>query len=63
MLIDNSGTEPELIAEGRKGALQQVQNLDKWSVINKLVENDTEIKDKVLKGGKLATRIRKLVKA
>jgi predicted ABC-type ATPase len=41
MLIDNSGAEPELIAEGRHGALEQVQNLDKWSTINKLVENDT----------------------
>ena len=41
MLIDNSQTKPELIAEGRPGASHQVQNPEKWSTINKLVENDT----------------------
>ncbi len=41
MLIDNSKTEPELIAEGRQLELQ-VQHLIKWAIINKLVENDTD---------------------
>ncbi len=36
MLIDNSKTEPELIAEGRIEEQQQVQNLEKWEIINKL---------------------------
>ena len=40
MLIDNSKTEPELIAEGQESELYQVHNFNKWSVINKLVEND-----------------------
>lgn len=40
LLIDNSKMEPELIAEGRRKE-QQVQNLEKWNIINKIVENDT----------------------
>ena len=36
MLIDNSQTDPKLIAEGRQSELHQVQNLDKWTLINKL---------------------------
>lgn len=41
MLIDNSKTEPELIAEGRMQERQQVENLVKWEIINKILENDT----------------------
>ena len=41
MLIDNSKTEPELIAEGRTHERQQIQNLEKWEIINKILENDT----------------------
>lgn len=41
MLIDNSKTEPELIAEGRQSELQ-VQNPIKWAIINKLFEDDTD---------------------
>lgn len=40
MLIDNSKTEPELIAEGRMEEQMQVQNLEKWEIINKL-KNDS----------------------
>ncbi|MGI8633951.1 MAG: zeta toxin family protein [Segetibacter sp.] len=39
MLIDNSNTEPQLIAEGRIEEQQQVQKLEKWEIINKL-KND-----------------------
>lgn len=42
MLIDNSKTEPELIAEGRNLEQHQVQNLEKWKIILKLIENDTD---------------------
>ncbi|MBE7174397.1 MAG: zeta toxin family protein [Williamsia sp.] len=41
MLIDNSQTEPELIAEGWKLEALQVANEVKWHIINKLVDNDT----------------------
>ena len=41
MLIDNSGTEPELIAEGRSEEKHQVANSEKWIIIKKLVDNDT----------------------
>lgn len=41
MLIDNSGTEPELIAEGRNAEKHQVIDSEKWIIINKLVSNDT----------------------
>ena len=41
MLIDNSGTEPELIAEGRDAVNFEIANSEKWSLINKLVNNDT----------------------
>ena len=36
MLIDNSKTEPELIAEGRIKEQPQVLNMEKWEIINKL---------------------------
>lgn len=41
MLIDNSFTEPELIAEGRTFISLQVTNEEKWHIINKLGKNDT----------------------
>lgn len=41
MLIDNSQTEPQLIAEGRSSEGYQVVDEAKWQTINKLVENDT----------------------
>ena len=41
MLIDNSGTEPELIAEGRNSEEHQIVNTEKWSLIKKLINNDT----------------------
>lgn len=41
MLIDNSGTEPKLIAERKKATFPQVLNPEKWSFINKLAERDT----------------------
>lgn len=41
MLIDNSGTEPELIAEGSGLEKFQMVNSDNWVIINKLVDNDT----------------------
>lgn len=40
MLIDNSKTEPELIADGRIEEQPKVQNPVKWDIINKL-RNDT----------------------
>lgn len=42
MLIDNSQTEPQLIAEGRSSESFQVSNEVKWQLINKLVEDDTD---------------------
>ena len=39
MVIDNSITEPELIAEGWQSDKQNVHNLEKWKIINKLVDN------------------------
>jgi predicted ABC-type ATPase len=39
MLIDNSNTEPELIAEGRIEEQMQVKNLEKWEITKKL-KND-----------------------
>ena len=41
MLIDNSGTEPELIAEGRNPEEYQIVNVEKWTSITKIVNNDT----------------------
>jgi predicted ABC-type ATPase len=41
MLIDNSQTEPELIAEGRSSENYQIANDVKWQLISKLVEDDT----------------------
>ena len=41
MLIDNSKTEPQLIAEGRSSKNYQIANEVKWQLINKLVEDDT----------------------
>ena len=41
MVVDNSKTEPELIAEGIAGVPFQVQNLEKWTIMNKLIENET----------------------
>ena len=40
MLIDNSHTEPALIAEGRSSENYQVANEEKWVSINKLVEDE-----------------------
>lgn len=42
MLIDNSQTEPELIAEGRISEEFQIANDEKWKLINKLVVHDTD---------------------
>ena len=42
MLIDNSETTPELIAEGRNSSENQIVNVEKWSLITKLISNDTE---------------------
>lgn len=41
MLIDNSQTEPQLIAEGRGSKNCQITCEAKWQLINKLVEDDT----------------------
>lgn len=41
MLIDNSGTKPELIAEGRNLLEHQIINAEKWTLIKTLVSNDT----------------------
>ena len=41
MLIDNSQTEPQLIAEGRNSENCQIVNEVKWRLINKIVEDDT----------------------
>lgn len=41
MLIDNSQTEPELIAEGRTSQSIQIQNLVKWKIINNSIKDDT----------------------
>jgi predicted ABC-type ATPase len=41
MMIDNSATQPELIAEGWQSEKQNVHNLDKWEIINKLAEHET----------------------
>ena len=41
MLIDNSGAEPELIAEGRNPEEYQIVNVEKWTLITKIVSNDT----------------------
>ena len=39
MVVDNSKTEPELIAEGRREVMTiQVHNLEKWAIMNKLLE-------------------------
>jgi predicted ABC-type ATPase len=38
ILIDNSGTEPELIAEGRILNRVQITDEKKWKLINKLIE-------------------------
>lgn len=42
MLIDNSGTDPELIAEGKGGGEIHLQNIDKWNFINKQIEDDKD---------------------
>lgn len=42
MLIDNSRTDPELIAEGRYPEGFQIVNKDKWLRINKVIEDDTD---------------------
>ena len=41
MLIDNSEAEPQLIAEGRNPKEYQIVNVEKWTLITKLVSNDT----------------------
>ncbi len=41
MLIDNSQTEPELIAEGWRYERYQLLNVEKWEIINKLFEDET----------------------
>ena len=42
MLIDNSETAPELIAEGRNPEKNQIVNVEKWSLITKLKSNDAD---------------------
>lgn len=41
ILIDNSQTEPHLIAEGKSSENYQIANQIKWQLINKLIEDDT----------------------
>lgn len=41
MLIDNSGTEPELIAEGRSQEKNEIVNGEKWITIHKLIDDET----------------------
>ena len=41
MLIDNSETAPQLIAEGRNPEENQIVNVEKWLLITKLISNDT----------------------
>ena len=40
MLIDNSNKVPNLVAQGKIGEQPQVQNQEKWKIINQLL-NDT----------------------
>lgn len=39
MLIDNSLTQPQLIAEGN-AEFHEVSNDEKWLVINEIIKND-----------------------
>jgi predicted ABC-type ATPase len=39
MVIDNSITEPELIAEGSQSDKQNVHNLEKWKIISKIIDH------------------------
>ncbi len=41
MLVDNSQTQPELIAEGRSSENYQLINKVKWQMIKKITEDDT----------------------
>jgi predicted ABC-type ATPase len=41
ILIDNSNSSPEIVAEGRTKEEQQIQNLEKWISINKIVTDET----------------------
>ena len=41
LLIDNSETEPQFIAEGRSLENYKITNEVKWKLINKIVEDDT----------------------
>ncbi len=40
MLIDNSKTEADVIAEGQGNQQEAVHNPDKWTIIKKFIEND-----------------------
>lgn len=41
MLINNSKTEPELIAEGKLELPNQIHNNETWNLINKLTDDNT----------------------
>ena len=41
LLIDNSKTEPEVVAEGYGNEQYQILNLQKWTIIKDIVTNDT----------------------
>ncbi len=41
MLINNSKTELELIAEGKLGLPNQIYNNETWNLINKLTDDNT----------------------
>lgn len=41
LLIDNSKTEPEVIAEGHREEGYQIINSQKWMIIKNLIANDT----------------------
>lgn len=40
LLIDNSKTEPEVIAEGQDNERSQIRNSKKWAIIENIVSND-----------------------
>lgn len=40
LLIDNSKTQQELIAEGKKDAAAVIQNQDKWLLIHRYLSNE-----------------------
>jgi predicted ABC-type ATPase len=42
MLIDNSRTQPELIAEGQGTLADAIVNLPKWQIIHQLADHDSD---------------------